>query len=110
MKHHLQFAINKLQDTISPETGAGLVNIKVLRDGVVCGIQSDYIAIGIQQLENTGSEGVCLTITVAAVGKEEDGITIQLKCTIFQVSNRSSISIINRQRILVTQCEISSSG
>ena len=104
MPHKQQISICiQHQCATCPETGTGLGGIEVGGDGVVGGIQRQLISRSIQQAGNTGEEGVCFAIATTAVGKEKDGITIQLKYTIFQVSNRSSISIINSQGILAAQ-------
>ena len=110
MEHELEGDIIQHQGTISPEPGAGAVGIEVVGNGVIRGIQRDGVTLSIHQTGNTSGQGVGLAITLAAIKKLQNSIAIQRKCATFQVGNGIRSRIIDDQRILATQREVSSMG
>ena len=106
MEHQRQGTIFIHQHTIGPEAGAGKSGIKIKRNITIVIIQRDGFSLSIQQRAYPGEQSVSLTISRSAIGKKEDGITLQLQLATRQVEDRSLIGIINGQGVLAAQGEI----
>ena len=111
MANELQGAVcAQLQNSICPEPGAGAGGIKVVRDGVIRGIQRNSITISILQLGNSSSKGIGFAITTTAVEELQQGIAIQLKRAVFQVRNGISRGVVDGKRIFCPQHKVISKG
>ena len=111
MPHKQQISICiQHQCATCPETGAGLGGIEIVGDGVVCGIQSDSITIGIHKTGNTREEGISLAITLAAAREQQVGAARECQRTAGQVCDATRICVVSRKRGIIVQREVGCRG
>ena len=103
--NQLQYTIfGKGQRGICPESGTGLGCVKIVRDGVVGGIEQQFISLCIQQSGNPGGQRVGLTISLSTVGKNQLRSPHQLEHAI-GMEKGIGICVVNGERFLLTEDE-----